>query len=83
METLILMLGMGCINVLCFFIGAKVGQQASKGEPIAMPEVNPIKAWDGWQDRKEAKKEKDKYDAILENIEAYDGTSIGQKDIPR
>ena len=82
MEIL-LILCTGIINVMCFFVGAKVGQKVQNNEPISMPEINPVKVFDEWQDRKEAKKEKTKRDLILENIEAYDGTSVGQKDIPK
>ena len=82
MEVLLIVCT-GIINVMCFFIGAKVGQKVQNNEPITMPEVNPVKAFDEWQERKEAKREKNRRDVILENIEAYDGTGVGQKDIPR
>ena len=82
MEILLLLV-VGALNIACFFIGAKVGQQASKGETIELPKVNPMKAIQEHQDRKQAKAEQERYDAILRNIENYDGTDRGQEDVPR
>ena len=79
---IMLILCTGMLNVLCFFVGAKVGQKVQHDEPITMPEINPVKTWDEWQDRKVAKRERKKADILLENIESYDGTSLGQRDIP-
>ena len=33
------------------------------------------------QDRKEAEREADKFNTLMYNIDAYDGTSNGQKDV--
>ena len=82
MEALLLLI-MGVVNVLCFIVGAKVGQKAAKGEEIELPNVNPLKAYRERQDKREAEMEQDKVEAILRNLEAYDGTSNGQKDLPR
>ncbi len=72
---------MAASNILCFMVGAKVGQAASKGEKIETPTVNPMKAYREHQERKEAEKEQDKLDTIMQNLEAYNGTSEGQKDV--
>lgn len=69
------------LNVVCFLIGVKVGQKVVKGEEIELPTINPMKAYREAQERKQAEREADKLDTILANIEAYDGTSIGQKDV--
>ncbi|MEE0981459.1 MAG: hypothetical protein U0K91_07220 [Acutalibacteraceae bacterium] len=81
METILTILVVGTLNAVCFFIGAKVGQKVVKGEPIELPSVDPMKAYREKQDRKQAEKEADKISTILQNIEAYDGTSMGQKDV--
>ena len=81
MVTILIILTVGILNIGCFFIGAKVGQKVVKGEPIEIPSLNPLKAYREAQDRKEAEREADKLDTILQNIEAYDGTSAGQKDV--
>ena len=81
METILTILTVGILNVGCFFIGAKVGQKVVKGEPIEIPSLNPMKAYREAQDRKQAEREADKLDTILQNIEAYDGTGAKQKDV--
>ena len=78
MELLIF----GITNILCFVIGAKVGQKVTKGEDIELPNVNPMDAIRAHQDKKEARIEQDRFDTIMRNIEAYDGTSRGQADVP-
>ena len=78
-----LLLVTGALNILCFFIGAKVGQQASKGETITAPEVNPVKAYKDRQEKKIAMQKQSRMDVILKNIETFDGTSIGQEEVPR
>lgn len=69
-------------NVLCFYIGAKVGQAVSKGEKIETPVISPLKAYREKIEHKEAEIEQSKIDAILENIDNYDGTAQGQRDVP-
>lgn len=81
MEALLLLV-MGAVNVLCFFIGAKVGQTVVKGERVEMPSVGPLKAVGEKEARREAQKEQERLNAILRNIEGYDGTSRGQEDVP-
>ena len=81
MEVLLLLV-MGAVNVACFVIGAKVGQASAKGEKVELPSVNPMEAWRNRQEKNEAKKEQDKINAILRNIESYDGTDRGQEDVP-
>lgn len=83
METLLIILAIGALCIACFFVGAKVGQAASKGEAIEFPKVDPLKPIREHQDRKQAQAEQDRYDAILRNVERYDGTAAGQEDIPR
>lgn len=82
MTLALLVLIIGTLNVVCFLIGAKVGQTVVKGEEIEMPAVNPFKAYREHQERKEADREKERIETILYNIDNYDGTGIGQKDIP-
>jgi hypothetical protein len=83
METLLLLLVTGALNVACFFIGAEVGQMASKGERIELPKPDPVKAIREHQDRKQAQAGMDRYEAILRNVENYDGTGAHQEDVPR
>lgn len=80
---LLLILVIGALNIVCFFIGAKVGQKVTKGENIELPSVNPIKAVQERHNKKEAEREQERIDTIMRNIERYDGTSRGQEEVPR
>lgn len=71
----------GLFNIVCFIVGAKVGQAVSKGEKVEMPKFDPLKAYRNKEAKKEAKKQQDKYATILRNIERYDGTSRNQEDV--
>jgi hypothetical protein len=76
---------LGIVQVVCFVVGAKIGQMMSKGKDIEMP--HPIEAMRERKEKREAHKEarmeQDKLNTILDNIDSYDGTGIGQKDVPR
>ena len=82
MEVLLLAV-MAAANIVCFMIGAKVGQKVAKGEEVEAPTLDPFKAYREHEERKEAKKEQDRLGAILKNIESYDGTDSGQDEVPR
>lgn len=82
MEALLLII-MGAVNILCFMIGAKVGQQVAKGESVEMPSLNPLEAVRKHEAKKVAQHQQDRLDTIMENLEAYDGTGYGQKEVPR
>lgn len=69
-------------NILCFMIGAKVGQQAAKGETIRMPEVDPMKKVQEAKERAKEQQERDRLAVIMENIESYNGTDVGQREVP-
>ena len=71
----------GAFNVLCFVIGAKVGQTVSREEPIELPNLNPIQVIREAHDKREIEKKKSRVEKIMQNIDAYDGTSNGQRDI--
>lgn len=82
MEVLALVV-FAAANIFCFVIGAKVGQAVSKGEPVEMPTINPMEAIREHQNKREAERAQDKIDVIMSNIESYDGTSNGQRDVPK
>lgn len=81
METIILILLMGTMNLLAFFIGAKIAQKADKDEEIKLPTLNPVKAYQEHVEREEAKQEQERINTMLENINNYSGDGLGQKDI--
>lgn len=71
----------GLLNIICFVIGAKVGQTVSKGEKVDLPKLNPLSAFRANEARKKAEIEQDKVNTVLRNIERYDGTSKHQEDV--
>ena len=79
--TILLVLVIGIINAFIFKLGANIGQSVVKGEKVELPNLNPFEAYRKHEARKEAEMEQDKFDTILQNIERYDGTSRGQKDV--
>lgn len=72
----------GVFMIISFILGAYVGQKVVKGENI---EINPIKVIDEYKEEKKAKEkiaeEESKFDIMMNNIDNYDGTGIGQKDL--
>lgn len=82
-EIIVLLAVTGIVYALCFMIGAKVGQQVSKGEKVEMPTVNPLKAVRDHKKIVEAEHRQTQHETIMHNIDAYNGTSYGQKDVPR
>ncbi len=81
--TILTILAVGALCIACFFVGAKVGQTVAKGEDIKLPNLNPLEAIREREAKKEAETEQDKINTILQNIESYNGTAYGQKDVPR
>lgn len=78
---IVTILAVGFVCMASFLIGAKVGQQTAKGEKVELPAVNPMQAYREKEARKEAQREQDRLDAILRNIENYDGTDRGQEEV--
>lgn len=74
----------GIFIMSSFIIGVILGQKLNRNEKI---EVNPVKAIEDYKEerqyKKETQQEQTKLDIMLENIDNYDGTGIGQKNIPR
>ncbi len=77
-----LVLVVGAMCIVCFMVGAKVGQTVSKGEDVKLPTINPIEVYREHENKKNAKMEQERLDTIMRNIEAYDGTGDRQEDVP-
>lgn len=75
----------GLMNIICFYIGAKTGQKVVNKEPLEIKTpVEVIKEHIEQREiKKEQEQEQDIIDTIQHNIDIYDGTALGQKDIPR
>lgn len=82
METALLILAIGFINALCFVLGAKVGQKVVRGESIETPLKSPLEGLREAKSNFEYRKMQERDQVIADNIDNYDGTGIGQKDIP-
>lgn len=65
-------------NIVCFLIGAIVGQRVLERKPVI---INPIKEIKEYKQELEVSKEEQRFQDIADNIDAYDGTPIGQKRI--
>lgn len=73
METILIIVSVGIMNVLCFFIGAKVGQKVVNREPLEIPNLNPIAAVKEYEAKREIEKADKQYKQDLEAINNYDG----------
>lgn len=79
-ELLILEL----FNVLCLIIGVRIGQKVAKKQDIQINPITSIKK--EIRETKENKKNELKQrqvETMLQNIDNYDGTGLGQRDIPK
>ncbi len=85
METIALLFLFGIFIIVAYTLGLKNGQKLKNNEEIEMPEINPIKIVrneiESFEQSFEQKKKQDIYDTIMTNIDNYDGTGLGQKDI--
>ena len=84
METILLIVAVGTLNVACFFIGTKLGQTVVKGKEVEAPKIpTPMALYKAHTEQKKAEAENNRLDTILRNLERYDGTENGQEDVPR
>lgn len=67
-------------NIICFIIGAKIVQRALQGKEVAIV-PNPIRKIKEHMEEKKNNKEREDLEIMMHNIDVYDGTAIGQKDI--
>ena len=81
MNELLLVVVICLSNIACMVVGVKVGQIAYRGEEIAMNLPNPVGKVKSFKEPQEAKKEREAVETMLYNIDVYDGTSLGQRDI--
>ena len=82
MEVLLLLI-MSASNIVCLVIGVKVGMAVKKGEDVKLPTLNPMEIIKTHRDNKAAEAEMKRLDAVMQNLESYNGTEAGQQNIPR
>lgn len=80
--TILIAILISTINLLCFYFGYKVGIKTNNKEEINLDGINPVKVINTINQSKEEAKEQERMRIIAENIDSYNGTGLGQKDIP-
>lgn len=81
METIILVLLMGGMNLLAFLIGARTGQKVQRDETIELPKVkSPMQFVDEFKEKKETDKQREIEKTNWANVNNYDGSGLGQID---
>lgn len=81
-EAIILCTIFGVFILVAYSLGLKNGQRLSKNEEVIVPNVNPVKVVTEEIEKHEEKKRQETYEIMMSNIDNYDGTGLGQKDIP-
>lgn len=82
METLLIILATGAVSIASFLIGSRIGAVREQAPQAERPSVDPLKHIRDRQERKKARANMERHEALMRNIELYDGTSEGQKDLP-
>ena len=82
METIILCTLFGVFILLAYTLGLRNGQKVSNNEEIKMPELNPVTVISNEIEKHEDRKKQEAYEIMMSNIDNYDGTGLGQKEIP-
>ena len=78
------------IYLLFIVVGFIMGRLTVRNAPskeiapieIKMPNLNLIRAYEEHKEKKKVKAEQNKIETILRNIEKFDGTGIGQENVP-
>lgn len=78
MQTILLISVVSLTNIICFFIGAKVGQDVKRDVTLQVP--SPAKAIDQWHERKDTQEKKRIEEINMKNIEAYNVYGCHQQD---
>lgn len=81
-EAIILCTIFGVFIIVSYSLGLKNGQRLSKNEEVVVPNVNPVKVVTEEIEKHEEKKKQQAYEIMMSNIDNYDGTGLGQQDIP-
>lgn len=82
METIILCTIFGVFILLAYTLGLRNGQKVSNNEEIKIPELNPVTVINKEIEKNEDRKKQEAYEIMMSNIDNYDGTGLGQKEIP-
>lgn len=81
METILLFFLFGIFIIISYTLGLKNGQRLKNNKEIELPEVNPLKLIKNEINNFEERKKQVAFENMISNIDNYDGTGLGQKDI--
>jgi hypothetical protein len=81
METVLVCTVFGVFLCISFLLGAKVGQKVANNEPITIPTLNPVKMVKNYKLTKKQQEEIDELNKLMQNIDNYDGSEIGQQEV--
>ena len=79
METLLLIAVVSGMNLLCVLVGARIRQKVDRGEALKVSTL--AEAVKERKQQEQRDREMEILEAQLQNIDIYDGTSNGQKEI--
>lgn len=82
LETILFCSIFGLFIMATYTLGLRNGQKLSKKEEIQMPNINPVEIYQDSKIKKEIAKKQEQFDAVMANLEKYDGTGLNQEDIP-
>mgnify|MGYP003313318982 CR=1 FL=1 len=82
LEVILFCCIFGLFILASYTLGLRNGQKLAKREEITMPEINPVTVINKQIERKEQQKEQEILDIMMSNIDNYDGTGLGQQQIP-
>lgn len=85
--TIILCTIFGVFILVSFLLGLSFGVKLRNNEKIEMPNINPVKRIkkivNEHNEEKNSLKEQELFETEMANIDMYDGTGMGQKELPR
>lgn len=80
MQSLTILL-VSILNIICFVLGAKISRGVDK--TVDKPKNAEVKKLFSPRKSREQEAQEAVYATLLKNIDAYDGTSTGQSELPR
>ena len=80
-DTILLLFLFVIFIITSYTLGLKNGLKLKNNEEIKMPEINPVKIVRNEIESFEEKKRQAAFETMMSNIDNYDGTGLGQKDI--
>lgn len=85
--TIILCTIFGVFILVSFLLGLSFGVKLRNNEKIEMPNINPVKKIkkivNEHKEEKNSLREQEIFEIEMANIDMYDGTGMGQKELPR